>query len=511
MRCAAPASGACVVLRRCRAPQSTDGHTNNWSFSTTRLNWHVAELAARSGGALLVDATRSSTKRFPDAFSKTVPIWAATLNLAIARHRDEQGWPRDTTAAKSEWRAGVALPPWVSESEAAAINARVPEWAAALVSVGADIAGLSAALVKPLRALWLSQTSPLWGLPEPAALPFTPLVCVSASAPLSGHGHRHTHNEHEPQDIGSSEQQQPELGTSHAYSYIPGAGDDEETWARGLTPLLFWRHRAELMRCDDVLATVNALVSAHAAAAPLAPRAAGLPDRFAPRAPALSARATGRHDLPPAGTALYAASAAAEAGTPVASGGVRWLADTRIGCANFAVLRDAPQLWRTADALLLCGDDGGDEAALAAAGVLDAPAGALLCVRVARAKDDRFSLALALTAAAAFADAHLAAGRTLVIACPDGLERAPAVAVALLAACFQEESAPDGQSVPLVRFVGKAAPGAPPCVGASKVLTRRWLAFVSAHHVDARPTRGLLKQAYAWLRGGDEQRDADFA
>jgi len=486
------------------APQSTDGHTNNWSFSTTRLNWHVAELAARSGGVLLVDATRSSTKRFPDALSKTVPIWAATLNLAVAMHRDEHGWPAGS-GATSEWRDGVALPPWVGENEAAAINQRMLGWIPALVAVGADIAGLSAALAKPLRVLWLSQASPLWGLPEPAALPFTPLFCVSASAPLSGHGHRHTHDD-EPQ--GAGDQQPPGQGTSRAYSYIPGAGDDEEAWSHGLTPQLFWRNRAELLHCDDVLAAIDALVAAQPAAAAHTPPAASLPSRFAARAPALSARATGLHDLPPAGTGLFAASAEAAAGLPVAAGGVRWIGDTRVGCASFAALRDPAQLWRTTDALLLCDDDGSAEASAAAVTALAASPGALLSVRVARAKQDRFSLAQALTVAAAFADAHLAGGRSLVVACPDGLERAPAVAVALLAACFREEPSPGGgQSLPLVRFVGKAAPGEPPCAGASKVMTRRWLAFVSAHHADARPTRGLLKQAFSWLRGGEDTRE----
>lgn len=46
-----------------------DGTTlrhSNWSFSCTRLNWHVAETAAREGGAIVVDATRSSVKNgFP--------------------------------------------------------------------------------------------------------------------------------------------------------------------------------------------------------------------------------------------------------------------------------------------------------------------------------------------------------------------------------------------------------------------------------------------------------------
>lgn len=44
--------------------KSTDGHQGNCNFSVTRLNWHVAELAAQRGGVLVVDATRKG-KRFP--------------------------------------------------------------------------------------------------------------------------------------------------------------------------------------------------------------------------------------------------------------------------------------------------------------------------------------------------------------------------------------------------------------------------------------------------------------
>lgn len=49
--------------------KSTDGHQNNCNFSVTRLNWHVAELAAQKGGVIIVDATRKG-KRFP------VSVWA---------------------------------------------------------------------------------------------------------------------------------------------------------------------------------------------------------------------------------------------------------------------------------------------------------------------------------------------------------------------------------------------------------------------------------------------------
>ena len=32
-------------------------------------------------------------------------------------------------------------------------------------------------------------------------------------------------------------------GDTYSYSYVPGAGDDEESWAQGLTPALFWKHQ----------------------------------------------------------------------------------------------------------------------------------------------------------------------------------------------------------------------------------------------------------------------------
>ena len=44
--------------------KSTDGHAGNWSFSYTRLNLHVAHLAASHRGCLIVDATRRG-KVFP--------------------------------------------------------------------------------------------------------------------------------------------------------------------------------------------------------------------------------------------------------------------------------------------------------------------------------------------------------------------------------------------------------------------------------------------------------------
>lgn len=31
------------------------------------------------------------------------------------------------------------------------------------------------------------------------------------------------------------------------FEYVPGAGDDEESWAKGLTPQLLWSHKQALL------------------------------------------------------------------------------------------------------------------------------------------------------------------------------------------------------------------------------------------------------------------------
>ena len=235
----APASGTCYF-------KSTDGHCNNWSFSATRLNLHVAEAAAKHGGCVIVDATRSTTKRFPDSFSKTVPTWAEVLNRAVVRaraataaHRDDDHDGDHDGDARARWTDGPHLPPWVAENERRRIRERVPGFQNQLASVDPDISRLAANLDAPLRCVWVSQETR--GLPcvrdgrddaadEDSGSPtFTPLVLLSASTPLQWHGERRSSDEGYP------------------YAYIPGAGDDEETWARGLDAETFWARRREII------------------------------------------------------------------------------------------------------------------------------------------------------------------------------------------------------------------------------------------------------------------------
>ena len=93
--------------------KSTDGHVNKWGFSFARLNLHVALDAVRHGGCVVVDATRRG-KMFPDALSKTVPIWCAVVNTAVALYRMDAS----TADVPLEFDLpDLQLPPWVPDGE----------------------------------------------------------------------------------------------------------------------------------------------------------------------------------------------------------------------------------------------------------------------------------------------------------------------------------------------------------------------------------------------------------
>ncbi|RVW96352.1 Uncharacterized protein C3F10.06c [Vitis vinifera] len=219
--------------------KSTDGHTNNCSFNTSRLNFHVALLAGQRGGCIIVDSTRRG-KRFPDSLTKTIPIWTCVLNRAIFNYfnrigesgsgfdADSSSYNRNgenTRHISHDWDCSLHLPLWVSKTEKAAIEDCLEEWTKELEASGADIASLALSLKKPLRPLWISQKTVIWlnEVPDCDSWDFTPMILVSASSSTGIFQNRTT--------------------SEFSWKYIPGAGDDEESWARvyhlkfsGITP-----------------------------------------------------------------------------------------------------------------------------------------------------------------------------------------------------------------------------------------------------------------------------------
>ncbi|GAA0145638.1 RNA processing factor [Lithospermum erythrorhizon] len=223
--------------------KSTDGHYSNWSFNTSRLNLHVAQIAAHRGGCMIIDSTRKG-KRFPDSMSKTIPIWTCVLNRAIRnywmRHsfvgdsaEKEFKEPIDATGDISGngscWDCSLHFPLWVSDTEKALVENRLEGWTNDLETCGADIASLALFLKKPLRPLWISQRTVIWlnEVPEYDSWDFTPIILVSASSSTCNFHQRTT--------------------SEFSWTYIAGAGDDEESWARGLSPELFWKHAYDII------------------------------------------------------------------------------------------------------------------------------------------------------------------------------------------------------------------------------------------------------------------------
>ena len=293
--------------------KSSDGHRSQWQLNHRRLNLHLLAVVRKAGGCLVVDST-SRGKWLPDSYSKTIPMWAATINRVAVRVRQRQqqqqqqqqgggggGGGNGGGSGGADADAGQRLPPptapdtaavppppsptagesrdsaspdpltgpeWfelhtpprcVDAEERTAILARLDGWVDAIMASAVDVSNIAAQLTKPLRPLWLNPDSLMYVnmMPGFADCPFTPVVCVSASQP-AGHS------------------------TPAGFDYMQGCADDEETWSRGLTPAAFWLHHTTLLAATEpeVARAVDAIVMAQGIdvmSMSAAPAAAGLP------------------------------------------------------------------------------------------------------------------------------------------------------------------------------------------------------------------------------------------
>lgn len=224
--------------------KSTDGHMRHWDFSLKRANLHLVpwlETGAPLTGLVLVDSTRRG-KSYPDALSKTAPIWCAVLNRASQKLHGSPATVPDLAVPRDA----------VSASEAAQIEALLAQWVDKLCA--SDLA--VPRLTKPLVPVFARAPE----VPALSANEQHHIVLVSVSPTTA-----------------------PDFHTPGA-TYVQGAGDDHEAWALGLTPALFWRHRLAL--CNAQLSRaeredmVHALVTdarSHGGAAWVAPDHAPVP------------------------------------------------------------------------------------------------------------------------------------------------------------------------------------------------------------------------------------------
>ncbi|BAF19766.1 tRNA A64-2'-O-ribosylphosphate transferase isoform X1 [Oryza sativa Japonica Group] len=454
--------------------KSTDGHAGNWAFSTARLNLHLALLAGERGGCIIVDSTRRG-KRFPDSMSKTIPIWCCVLNRAIERYRLQTNNKSAAVANKdaekisesSNWDNSVHLPVWVLETEKNAIEGRIEEWTTQFESCGADIRSLALSLKKPLRPLWISQRTRIWlnEVPELESWDFTPIILVSASASGAVATQRMT--------------------SEFSWHYIPGAGDDEESWARGLTPTLFWKHSYDLLDggpdlCNQLVADIVEKDRVYRAQrGEYSPQITAKPLKCSSHDGPFS---NGDHTSivqpmdsdPPTVTAMDKQNSS--------DGHILfWIGTSNLAVASTLQVGDS---LAEVDCILNCDSTSNLPLTSSENSYLELP--------MVGSKDDRFSLMKNLPKAVSFANRNLIAGKKLLICCQNGEDISICVALAIITRLFDCDGFFDHGNSFLKGDV-------------TKLEMRKRLVFVCKYAVNARPSRGNLKQVYGFLCSEKEQ------
>jgi hypothetical protein len=175
------------------------------------------------GRAILVDSTRRG-KRMPDALSKTVPIWCAIINRCVSKGE--------------EWNEVYFPEECVSAQEMSSIEAFISSHVTSFRNCGVDIPSISALLDKPLRPVFITPES---NSNITISKYYYPVVLLTASSLVSC-GHNRI----------------------DGFVYIQGAADDEESWAHGLTSLLFWDNYQKILDCreeGELISTIEEIVA----------------------------------------------------------------------------------------------------------------------------------------------------------------------------------------------------------------------------------------------------------
>lgn len=217
--------------------KSTDGHVNQWSFSTRRLNLPVLELLGFAGGAVLIDTTRRG-KSYPDALRRTLPVFTSVWNQTLFGDSGDTG-VNDFQAFGLE------------KGEISQIEGRLPAFVQSLKGLGLPLDGIRKKVERPTRCVWVAQPSTrnLWSSTFDDLVQriesekkkwqsiggVNMLICCSASRRILG----------------------AEMSED---GYIQGAGDDSEGWSKGLTASTFWNHKDELMKSIELGEDIETLV-----------------------------------------------------------------------------------------------------------------------------------------------------------------------------------------------------------------------------------------------------------
>ena len=192
--------------------KSTDGHDKQWDFNIRRLNSHFLEFIYTHNTVFVVDSTGNSAKVYPDALSKTIPIWATVMNRLFC----------------ADGADGVILPDIISERESRelreTVERKINDWVELAKSVLPEhlleLAKQKHNKPKKIIPIFVSSRDSFDAsvLMDDSTIK---IICVSAGSSNSSHTDD---------------------------TYILGAGDDEEMWSIGLTAEMFWNQPGEFLR-----------------------------------------------------------------------------------------------------------------------------------------------------------------------------------------------------------------------------------------------------------------------
>lgn len=247
--------------------KSTDGHVRNWSFSSGRLNIETACRAFKEKGIVIVDSTKAG-KRYPDSMTYTMPIWCSVVNCLL--YRSISGEIEIDLAIVEHF---TSLAPWIPSSYQQQLHRKVLQ---IITNLPQGICDIIVHQVLPsyrqhfthestdlndfcaLRIVWISpnedgcidwQGQHAEGLIDHIAnqstgLGYVPIIALSCSGVRNSTTTLSTLS-----PLGMSH------SSVHSWTYIAGAGDDDEFWSEGLTPDVFWRNREYILannRDEDV-------------------------------------------------------------------------------------------------------------------------------------------------------------------------------------------------------------------------------------------------------------------
>jgi len=210
----------------------------------------------------------------PDAFSRTIPIWAAVLNrtVQILRRNMTHDHPQRNNISKTKteyddaiWDTTLFTPSTcVTKEEHDKINALLDDRVQTLIQSGVilDPDWLIHNFDRPLRPYWITNDKTYsskdsecsFNMPEYSSR-YISIVCISCSRMNSNSSMPHSmqNQKMECKDLierMSTNFDKNEKREDLDWYYSPGAADDDESWSHGLTPRLFWSNFDSILKYD---------------------------------------------------------------------------------------------------------------------------------------------------------------------------------------------------------------------------------------------------------------------